>query len=154
MPKWLTFIVLILNACAVSESSRHELSAQSNQPVMHAIQSSELRELMDRMDILMHERFMTEQEVDMERRKYAKRIAAAAEKLSKTVDAIHQVLPSLNLNTDEKNTFQFLAHKLDDQARTLETQARLNQIDAIENTLNQISATCATCHSLFRQPDR
>jgi hypothetical protein len=40
------------------------------------------------MDSLLQERFMTETELDSERRKYALRIAEIAQDMTKTVDAI------------------------------------------------------------------
>lgn len=156
MPKWLFVIVLFLNACSDSDTHRLKLDTEQreiDQPALHAIRSSQLRELMDRMDILMQERFMTEQEVDVERRKYAMRIASTAENLSETVKAILLVLPSLKLNSEEQHVFLSLANKLDDQAQVLQTQARQNQIDSINSTMNRISTTCTSCHSLFRKPN-
>jgi len=102
----------------------------------------------------MQERSMTELEVDIERRRYAMRIATTAENLSKTVNAILHVLPSLKLSSEEQNAFLSLANKLDDQALVLQKQAKQNQIDSINDTMNQISATCATCHSLFRKSNK
>jgi len=155
--KWLSVIILFMNACSDTGDMRYTKldieHSEINQPTLHAIRSSQLRELMDRMDILMQERFMTEHEVDIERRKYALRMATTAENLSKTVNAILHVLPSLKLNSKDQNIFLSLANKLDDQAQILQKQAQQNQIDSIDNTMNQISATCASCHSLFRKPN-
>lgn len=156
MQKWLIlFFVFLLNACSdiggtypkkpIIEQSKNE------QPALHAIQSAELRELMDRMDILMQERFMTEHEIDVQRRKYARRIASTAEELSKTVTAIIDVLPALKLSAKEQKVFLYLAKNLDEHAQLLQKQATQNQIDAINTTMNQISSTCTTCHSLFRK---
>lgn len=156
MQKWLLVYVLFLNACSDSGQTRYTNMdidhSETGQPALHAISSSQLRELMDRMDILLQERFMTEHEVDIERRKYAMRIASTAEELSKTVNAILHVLPTLKLSPEDQNTFLSLANKLDDQAQILQKQAEQNQIDSIDNTMNQISATCSSCHSLFRKP--
>ncbi|MGR8952781.1 MAG: cytochrome c [Gammaproteobacteria bacterium] len=152
MQKWLAAIVLLLTACTDAGVTRRK-TLDITHPASHAIQSAQLRELMDRMDILMQERFMTEHEVDIERRKYATRMASAAENLSKTVKAILELLPSLKLDAKDQNAFLFLANQLDNQAQALQKQARQNQIDAIGDTMNQISATCTTCHSLFRKPN-
>ncbi|MGR8980758.1 MAG: cytochrome c [Gammaproteobacteria bacterium] len=158
MRPWLSLIVLVLNACSypggTPQAEPDYGLSEIDQPALHAIRSSELRELMDRMDILMQERFMTEHEVDIERRKYAIRIATTAEELSKTVNAILHVLPSLKLSSEERNAFLSLANKLDDQAKVLQKQAKQNQIDSIDNTMNQISATCTACHSLFRKSNK
>ena len=152
MQKWLTVIVLFLTAC--TEAGNKLYPESDGKPLPHAIQSAELRGFMNRMDILMQESFMTEYEVDKERRKYALRIASGAENLSKTVTTIAQLLPSLKLNAEDQRTFLSLANKLDDQARVLHKQARQNQIDAIDNTMKQIRTTCASCHALFRKPNK
>ena len=155
MQKWLFLIIFLLNACSDVGGTRsitlHNAQTESGQPALHAIQSTRLRELMDRMDILMQESFMTEYEIDIQRRKYAMRIAATAEELSKTVKAIIDVLPSLKLSSEEQKVFLSLAKNLDDHARLLHKQAKQNQIDAINNTMKQIGATCTSCHSLFRK---
>lgn len=158
MRKWLFIIVLLLNACTnagdIQQIKPDIDHREIDQPASHGIQSSQLRELMDRMDILMQESFMTEHEVDIERRKYARRMASTASNLSKTVHAILLLLPSLKLNSEDQNAFLSLANKLDNQAQVLQKQAEQNQIDAISNSMNQISATCTTCHSLFRKPKK
>lgn len=151
MQIWPAVIVLFLTACSDAGGARRT-NLDMGHPASHAIQSAQLRELMDRMDILMLESFMTEHEVDIERRKYATRMASAAENLSKTVKAILQLLPSLKLNSNDQNAFLFLANQLENQAQALHNQARQNQIDVIGDTMNQISATCTSCHSLFRKP--
>ncbi len=152
MQKWLSVIILFLNAC--TDTGNKFYTELNDRPVLHAIQSEQLRELMDRMDILMQESFMTEYEVDIERRKYALRIASGADNLSKTVIAITDLLPSLKLNAEDQHTFLTLANKLGNQAQTLQKQATQNQIDAIDNTMKQINATCASCHALFRKPNQ
>jgi hypothetical protein len=106
---------------------------------------------MDQMNSLMFERFMAEPDIDRERRNYALKIADAADELGATVDVILSRLPALNLSPDEQTTFRALAVKLRDQADTLKAQAKLNRIDSIEQTLDQTSATCSSCHALFRK---
>lgn len=106
---------------------------------------------MDRMNTLMFERFMAEPDIDRERRIYTLKIADAASDLSATVEVILSRLPALNLSTDEQTVFRALAGKLREQADILQAQAKLNRIDAIQQTLDQTSATCSSCHALFRK---
>lgn len=152
MQKWVSLFVLFLTSC--TEAGNTRFTELDGKALPHAIQSAELRELMHRMDILMQESYMTEYEVDKERRKYALRIASGAENLSKNVTAITHLLPSLKLNAEDQRSFLSLANTLDDQARLLHKQARQNQIDAIDDTMRQISSTCASCHALFRKPNK
>lgn len=155
MTKFYPLIILLtLTACYSPGSKFHnELDGHSEtgQPALHAIQDKSLRELMARMDALMQERFMTEPELDAERRKYAQRIAENAQTLSQTVDSILARMPSLQLSTDEQHTFQALARKLAEQSRQLQVEAKSNSIDAVDNTLHQINTTCTSCHALFRK---
>lgn len=150
MRKRLLASVLFLTACA--ETGIKSYTEADGKPHSHAIQSAELRELMHRMDNLMQESFMTEYQVDKERRKYALRIASGAENLSKAITEITLILPSLKLDSKEQFVFLSHANKLDDLAWVLHKQARQNQIDAFDNTMRQIDATCASCHALFRKP--
>lgn len=150
----LALILLTLTACYSPGDKFHSQfdgHSETGQPALHAIQDKQLRELMARMDALMQERFMTEPELDAERRKYAQRIAENAQTLSQTVDTIIARMPSLPLSTDEQHTFQALAQKLAEQSRHLQEQARTNQIDAVSGTLHQINTTCTSCHALFRK---
>ena len=144
---------LLLAACHRAQVD-HELAnanSDTGQPALHAIHDQELRELMDRMDNLMHERFMTETQLDQERRKYALRIAERASGLAKTVDAILAKMPALGLSEQEQGTFLALANKLRQQTGQLHELARDNRIDAIEESLRQVNTTCISCHALFRK---
>jgi hypothetical protein len=148
-----TALVLLLSACStldrehIAEGGRSE----TGEPALHAIHDNELRDLMDRMDSLMQERFMTETQLDNERRKYSHRIADSAQDLSKTIDTIIAKLPSLALSPAEQTTFLALANKLRQQTELLQQQASQNRIDAIDDGLHQINTTCTSCHALFRK---
>lgn len=153
MKKKLLLFMLMLTACS-HPNNQHFIEggrSETGQPALHAIQDMQLRELMDRMDSLMQERFMTETELDSERRKYAQRIAKTAQGLAKTVGAIIAKMPALSLSPTEQTTFLALANKLYEQTQHLNEQASQNQIDAIDDSLHQINTTCASCHSLFRK---
>lgn len=141
----------LLSACTSTPQPASQAGLPATgQPALHAVSDARLRELMDQMNSLMFERFITEPDIDRERRLYARKIADAADKLGLTVDAILWRLPALNLNPDEQGTFRALANKLREEANALNTQAKLNQIDAIEPMLDQITVTCSSCHTLFR----
>lgn len=146
-------LLLMLNAC--SESPHNPLSetghGETGQPALHAVHNKQLHELMNRMNSLMQERFMTEPEMDAERSKYAQRISRTAQSMSQTLDAILATSTSLKLSKTEEDTFKALAQKLHRQAQELQSQAEQNRMTAIPNTLAQISTTCTSCHTLFRK---
>lgn len=145
-------ILLLITACSNPPAPHYEIGGRSEtgQPALHAIHDEKLHELMRRMDSLMQERFMTETQLDKERRRYSQRIADTARGLSETVDVIIGQMPKLALSADEQSTFLSLAKKLRQLAVQLHQQASGNQIDAIDESLHQINTTCMSCHALFR----
>ncbi len=153
----LTFLfvsaILLLSACnnSTDKPTAEGGRIETGPPALHAIHDTKLRELMDKMDSLMQDRFMTETEIDSERHKYAKSIAKSADSLSKTVDTIIAQLPKLQLTPAEQSTFLALAHKLSNQANHLHDQAIQNHIDAISDSLHIINVTCTSCHALYRK---
>lgn len=153
MTKPILALMLLLTACSHVDNRRFMEGGRSETgaPALHAIHDTQLRELMDRMDSLMQERFMTETQLDSERRKYARQIADSAQQVSKTVSDIIAKMPTLPLSSSEQTTFLALANKLYQQNQNLYEQAGQNRIDAIDDSLHQINTTCTSCHALFRK---
>lgn len=106
---------------------------------------------MDKMNGLMLERFMTEHEMDVERRKYTRQIIDAAILLNNTAGSLIHKIPELNLSVDEQNAFRTLAVKLGQSAQLLGTQAEHNALTAVSETLHDMKSTCMACHTLFRK---
>ncbi len=152
-PILLATISLLLVACTAT-NEKHVAEGgwvETGPPALHAVRNTQLREMMDRMDSLMQERFMTETEIDSERRKYAQSIAKNAEGMAKTVEAIIAYMPRLQLTPSEQDTFLALAKKLSDQIQHLHEHATQNHIDAIDESLHIINTTCTSCHALYRK---
>ena len=146
---------LLLTACSQTQHQSLNDSNRSESETIesHAIHDAQLREMMDKMDSLMSERFMTETQLDSERRKYAQHIANKAQSLSKTVASIIAKLPTLSLSPRDQSIFLTLASQLNEQSQLLYKQASLNHTDSIDDTLHQLNTTCTTCHALFRKTD-
>lgn len=143
-------LLLALTSCA--DSTPHSVSDTSHSdPALHAVRDKQLHELMSRMNSLMQERYMTEPELDAERRKYAQRVAKSAQDMSQTLDAILASSTSLKLSKTEESTFQALTEKLRKQTQELQKQGEQNRMDLIPGTLEQINTTCNSCHALFRK---
>ncbi len=144
------FLVLLTSAC-----SSPQINPTNRQPpTQHASYDSRLRELMDKIEILTQERFLTDHEQDDERRKYTQQIATNAEQLARSTDGIIAKLPSLGLTPQQQQSALSLAEKLRDQSRQLQQQAQLHHIHAMSNHLEVIDTTCNTCHALFKKLDR
>ncbi len=151
---WPILICLsVLCSCASQSESSPASSGTSaaEAPALHAIQDRELRVLMDRMNSLMMERFMTEHEMDIERRRSADQIIAAAKNLAVTAKILIQKLPGLDLKTAEQKAFHDLAGKLEQDAHRLQIQAENQSFAAISGTLTEMKSTCLACHTLFRK---
>lgn len=152
--KYILAILLVSSACSSSGNRQPPLEggrSETGQPALHAVRDNQLRELMDRMDSLMQERFMTEQQLDQERRKYSRQIAETARYLSANIDAIIAGMPKLQLSAAEQTSFLALAGKLRQEVQQLQQQAEQNHIDAIPASLHEINTTCTACHALFRK---
>lgn len=139
---YLVAVAALLNACS---------TVDSGQPALHAVQDQELRSLMARMNGLMMERFMTEEEMDRERSRYAGQIVNAAKILATTAASLQNKLPGLGLSDDEQVSFRALANQLGQHANDLQQQAENNRFNAMSSTLRDVRNTCQACHALFRK---
>ncbi|MDX8128534.1 hypothetical protein QLH52_14670 [Methylomonas sp. OY6] len=150
---YLAALLLMLSACSQNNQYAYLQGgrSQTGQPALHAVRDKRLHELMDRMNSLMQERFMTEQQLDVERRKYSRQIGEAARDLAATVEIMIARMPGLQLNAAEQTTFLALAGKLREEMRQLQQLAEQNHIDAIPDSLHEINTTCTSCHALFRK---
>lgn len=149
----LSFSILMLGmtGCASQQDQIHaQLLHHSDKPVLHAVQSEELRNLMDRLDSLMYERFMTQTEIDRKRQHYGRLMADSASQLDQTVDGIMASLPKLQLNNEESQVFHTLAGKLREQIHLLQGQVEEQQYQDMSATVDQMLNTCKGCHQLFR----
>lgn len=152
-PKLLVFLLsgLIIEACTPSGGmiAPPKLNTTGS-PALHAIDSREMRQLMGRMNNLMYERNLTDQEMDVQRRQTVSQVVVAAEGIDQAIGGILSTLPKLKLDEGEQKIFHSLAVNLRDDAHTLKSQAQAHQIDSITVTLEKMSATCNACHELFR----
>jgi cytochrome c556 len=148
------FLVLLTSACSSTQTTSVTNPDQRQPIAQHASYDSRLRELMDKIEILTQERFLTDHEQDDERRKYTQQIAINAEQLARSTDGIIAKLPSLGLSPQQQQSALSLAEKLREQSRQLQQQAQLHHIHAMSNHLQVIDTTCNACHALFKKLDR
>lgn len=119
-------------------------------PVLHAIDSAKLRQLMNRMNSLMYETNLTDQEMDIQRRQALTQVIHAADGVDLAINDIVAAQAKLNLDPSDQKVFHSLAVHLRDEAHTLKAQALAHQVNEIPVTLEKMSATCTSCHELFR----
>lgn len=94
---------------------------------------------------------MTEHEMDIERRKYARQIIETADILQSSVKSLINRAPVLGMTSDEQHAFLAMAQKLGHHAEALKIQAERNRFNAIDETLHEMKSTCMACHTLFRK---
>ncbi|WP_333879215.1 cytochrome c [Methylobacter sp.] len=143
-------LAAILVACWPSGPRTITKLTETGSPALHAIDSNELRRLMDRMNSLMFESILTGQALDSQQREFSSRVITAAEGVDRALDGIVATLPKLNLDEGEQKTFLALAVNLRGKAHTLKAQAEARHFDDIPATLEKMNATCTSCHQLFR----
>lgn len=143
----------LISACSTPSEHKTAFNKRLNSenPALHAVHDQDVRELMDRVNGVMMERFMSEHEMDIERRKYANQIIEAAKNLSETSKTLVYKIPHLDLNPEEQTAFHSLADKLDLSAHTLQKQAEEHSFSAMSGTLHEVSSICMACHALFRK---
>lgn len=94
---------------------------------------------------------MTEQEMDIERRRYSGQITRTAFELEKTAQRLADKAANLGLTPEEQKAYLNLADKLGFYAQTLQRQAEHHTYNAMSVTLRELKATCNACHTLFRK---
>jgi len=146
----LALFVLVLGACSQEKKQPGINQLKEHTPVLHAIDSSELRILMRRINNLMLERNLTQPEMDSYRQQALAQVIESANGVLKAIDRIIAAKPKLNLNPSEEQMFEKMALNLQEEANQLKQQAQSSQMEQVQNTLQNISATCNACHVLFR----
>lgn len=143
---------LLLTACATQQPHpRHSGLFDTGEPALHAVSDARLRELMNRMNGLVFERFVAEPDRDRETQRDNREIAQAAEDLGQSIDGLYAHLPALGLSAHEQAAFRALADKLRGQADHLRELAANGDTDELAGAFAQVNATCTACHGLFRQ---
>lgn len=119
-------------------------------PALHAVESEQLRKVMDELRVTVFEQFPTELDLDRSRAAHAAELARAAHELSGTAAKLVAAAPSLGLGESEQRLFTDLGTKLGHQASEVEGLARAGRIAEISPALDRMVATCNACHTSFR----
>ena len=123
----------------------------TGEPALHAIQNNHLQQIMRQINSLVYTELNNEINAHDERKIKAQEIARIASELASSETSILETMPFLDLNSTEKVAFVALATKLRTEALQLEELARQNKLHKIPETLDSLSNTCTSCHSLFRK---
>lgn len=140
--------ILVLLSCR-ENTSPPEIGYKNSS--LHAVQSKRLRGLMTQLNDLIHERMLTEAEIDKQRRLRTEEMAKIAAKMKLTAKKIPLALPTLKLSPEEQAVFLSLSQKLQNQLDLLKLAAEQHQTDQLNPRLVELVKVCNQCHGLFRQ---
>jgi cytochrome c556 len=123
----------------------------TGEPLMHAVQNEQLQKIMRQLNNLVYSRMTEDIDLNELRKTKTTELAQVARELAQNEQEILQTLPDLDLNEEEKLLFTSLERKLHRNALKMEELAVANNLAEIPGTLDVITSTCISCHSLFRK---
>jgi len=137
-----------VGSCAPTAQQRYEQElAVTGKPLLHAIQSDRLRQIMNK---LVYNPMPEEMDIAAERRRRMQRLSEVAASMAKYADTIPDAVKDVRIHADDRELFASLARTLRDQATQLSEQAKRDNLTGAERSLARMQLTCDRCHSLFR----
>ena len=152
----LSALLLLSTIAACKHAPRDERleSATTTGPAaLHAVHSQELRQVMLESSGNTFERLPQELDQARQRREQLAEVARVAESMMLAANKIPAIAGDVQLEPREQELFITLASRLSTQAAQLKVQAEQMAMNSTQQTLQEIGATCISCHTLFRDPD-
>lgn len=146
-------LLLVLAACrhAAPEPEVGSMPGPGG-AAMHAVHSQQLEQIMSDLSGITFERLPQELGESGGQRVELGEIAKVADNMVQAASRIPSAIDEVKLEPAEQKVFVTLADRLGTQASTLRRQARQNEMAAVRASLQEINATCISCHTLFRDP--
>lgn len=120
------------------------------EPLIHAIISDRIQEIMKHLNALMDARGMTALQVMELRVRHLNELTTAIDELAAAAGNLTEAIPGIRMSPENKVTFEALARKLQDEAAGLKTMAMETNYAGMEPTYQRLKNTCDACHQLFR----
>ena len=124
--------------------------SEQRQPVLHAIYSDQLKNIMLRMNRLVYEREMTLLEVQLAREQHLQQLVDTVSELVRASEGLTDAIPGIELNSEDQVIFRAMANQLKDEARNIENLVKDKNYGAVDPAYQRLNETCNACHSLFR----
>ncbi len=137
-------LLLSLSACQTTPTGK-----STGPATMHAIHSTQIKTVMSDISGVAFDRLPQEITQSSNSLDFQK-IASAAGALNQSASRIPSAVNSVKLEPSEKEVFLTLARRLKSQSANLQSQARQGDLPNAKLSMRQISGTCNSCHSLFR----
>ncbi|MHC4609371.1 MAG: hypothetical protein ACYS7M_03380 [Planctomycetota bacterium] len=139
-------------ACGPTKRKDHySLLLETGKPALHAVHSQRLTDVMHQLDALALERLPQELDAQGERERHMGEVQEIAASLEQTAEYIPEDLGEDDLSGADRELFLLLTDRLRGQARQLRESASERDVGQVEDTVEQLTATCSACHSLFRE---
>jgi len=126
------------------------LNTGTNNTILSAVHSDEVRNIMRRLKLLNYEREYTELEIQKLSHKQIELLSEAAKALVETAENIPNIASLKNLSDEEQVIFNAMANQFYDITHELKVEIETNDHKAWEPTYPKLENTCKTCHRLFR----
>lgn len=118
----------------------------------HAFHNEQIAAIMRDLDRFTWDRLPREMDIEGERNRRLDELAAAADAMAAAAARIPDSMDEVALSDAHRAVFVALADTLRQQALALRARAEADDFRQTAGLLDEIQATCASCHALFRDP--
>ena len=119
-------------------------------PLIHAIISDRVQEIMKHLNDLVNARGMTALQIMELRVKHLNELIATIDELVAASKNLNEAIPGIRLDPESKITFEAMANKLQYEAAGLKAMAEETNYAGMEPAYRRLKNTCDACHQLFR----
>jgi cytochrome c556 len=141
------FSFYIINTCAEDKSGK--ASETGGKSVLKAIHSSELRQIMQRLNSLAYEREYTQLELDRLRARHIESLVETVNELVQTAEKLPEITQG-DLSENDQVTFKALANQLYTETVKLQDAVKENNYSDQNAGYQRLRKTCSACHNLYR----
>jgi hypothetical protein len=144
--------LLMLASCNQPQSqARQKVLPRTSPPVLHAVTAKELREMMRDLSAQASQQVWMDIYTSGEPGADMSRMVPVADSMAQAAaNRLPQTIASIQMDPKDRQVFLGLSKRLYDEAVVLKQQAQTNQLAPARATMNQITNTCNSCHTLFR----
>ena len=142
--------ILLINILFLLFSGCSTKQAQLNGVEKHTINSSELRLLMNELDMVVYDKYKSELERDDTRRRYALRLAENIKNLSQQINTLSKDKLGKEINRDDSIVFNNYITELKIKGENIHELALNYELENIDKNIKDIERTCNACHKKFR----
>ncbi len=144
------FLVVLASCNKPKTHPQTTLQPRTGPPVLHAVYAKELRQAMRDLDAQASQQVYLRvytggpPVVDMQD------VSGVADKMAQVAAKLPQAVANVQMEPKDREIYVSLAQRLHDQAVALKHEADANNLKGAQATMNNLTTTCNTCHTMFR----